>query len=86
MNIHKELDYILYYYDQALYHTLHEHWDHLLQVAQFSNDDILTKRATDLINSIKLADDELKIIDDHHDLLAYLDHAIISTPTPTIKV
>lgn len=75
-----------FYYDQALYHTLHEHWDHLLHVAQFSKDDILNKKASDLIKSLQSADDELTIIGHHHDLLAYLDHAMFSTPTPVVKV
>ena len=73
-------------YDKALYYTLWGQWDDLLVLMVRTNDDLLSKKIQNFLNSYHYAIDERKIIESHDNLLYYIDHAMKQPPTETIRL
>lgn len=63
-------------YDKALYYTLWGQWDELLVLMIRTDDDFLSKRIENFLNTYHYSLDEDKIMNTHDQLLHYLDHAM----------
>jgi len=73
-------------YDKALYCTLWGHWDDLVMVMAKTEDDLLSKKIKDFLTQYHFSLDEQHIIQAHHQLLYYIDHAMQMLPAPGFKI
>ncbi|MFC2947916.1 YhdB family protein [Virgibacillus sediminis] len=73
-------------YDKALYYTLWGHWDDLLVLMVRTEDDLLSKKIQLFLNAYHHSLDERKIMQNHDNLLYYLDHAMKQEPVVLMEV
>ena len=63
-------------YDKAVYYTIWQQWDDLIVIMFRTNDDLLAKKINDFLCAFQSDASSKKIIQQHENLLNYLDHAL----------
>ncbi|WP_440894827.1 YhdB family protein [Amphibacillus sp. Q70] len=63
-------------YDKALYYTIWQQWDDLLVIMVRTKDDFLAKKINNFLCAFQSEKNTKKIIQQHENLLHYLDHAM----------
>ncbi|MBU5595672.1 YhdB family protein [Amphibacillus sp. MSJ-3] len=63
-------------YDKALYYTLWQQWDDLIVIMVRTKDDLLAKKINNFLCAFRSENNTKIIIQQHENLLHYLDHAM----------
>lgn len=63
-------------YDKALYYTIWQQWDDLIVIMVRTNDDLLAKKINNFLCAFQSEKNNTKIIQQHENLLHYLDHVM----------
>ncbi len=63
-------------YDKALYYTIWQQWDDLIVIMVRTTDDLLAKKIKDFLSAFQSEKNTQIIIEQHENLLHYLDHAM----------
>lgn len=71
-------------YDKALYFTLWGQWDDLLIIMVRTKDDFLSKKIETFLHAYHYSPDDQQVMQMHHDLMFYIDHAMVHTPAYTV--
>ncbi|HLQ70870.1 MAG TPA: YhdB family protein [Bacillota bacterium] len=73
-------------YDKALYYSLWGQWDDLLLLMVRTNDDLLSKRIEHFLHSFHYGTDQSEVIQNHDNLLYYIEHAMKYDPPAVVQV
>lgn len=73
-------------YDKALFYSLWGHWDDLFILMAHTDDDILSKKIHHFLQAYKHASNQREVLEQHDDLLYYIDHAMRQIPTTTMEM
>ncbi|QHE51236.1 YhdB family protein [Pontibacillus sp. HMF3514] len=71
-------------YDKALYFTLWGQWDDLLILMVRTQDDFLSKKIETFLHAYHYSSDDQQVMTMHHNLMHYIDHAMLHTPSYTM--